>query len=74
MYSFGLLLCEMCIRDLPVPQKIQEQIGRVTNSVLRQLVTRCVMIAPDARPTMNDVITELTTSRDLGREGTGGEG
>ncbi|XP_067050168.1 dual specificity protein kinase shkC-like isoform X1 [Acropora muricata] len=60
VYSFGLLLCEMCIRELPVPQQIQEQIDLVTNGVLRELVTRCVMIAPDARPTMNDVITELT--------------
>ncbi|XP_044177808.1 serine/threonine-protein kinase tousled-like 2 isoform X2 [Acropora millepora] len=60
VYSFGLLLCEMCIRELPVPQQIQEQIGLVTNGVLRELVMRCVMRAPDARPTMNDVITVLT--------------
>ena len=60
MYSFGLLLCEMCIRELPVPQQSQEQIGLVTNGVLRELVMRCVMRAPDARPTMNDVITVLT--------------
>ena len=60
MYSFGVLLCEMCTRELPVPEQIQEQIGLVTNGVLQQLVMRCVMRAPDARPTMNDVITELT--------------
>ena len=60
MYSFGVLLCEMYIRELPDPQRIQEQIHLVKNSVLRELVTRCVMRAPDARPTMNDVITVLT--------------
>ncbi|XP_015748618.1 PREDICTED: dual specificity protein kinase shkC-like isoform X2 [Acropora digitifera] len=60
VYSFGLLLCEMCIREVPVPQQIQEQIGLVTNGVLRELVMRCVMRDPDARPTMNDVITVLT--------------
>ena len=59
MYSFGSLLCEMCIRQLPDPEWIQEQAGRVTNGVLRELVIRCVMRAPDARSTMNDVITVL---------------
>ena len=43
MYSFGLLLCEMCIRELPVPKQIQEQIGLITNGVLREMVMRCVM-------------------------------
>ena len=52
MYSFGLLLCEMCIRELPVPKQIQEQIGLITNGVLREMVMRCVM--------RDDVITVLT--------------
>ena len=60
MYSFGLLLCEMCIRELPVPQQIQEQIGLVTNGVLRELIMRCVMRVPEARPTISDVISVLT--------------
>ena len=60
MYNSGLLLCEMCIRELLVPQQIQEQIGLVTNGGLREMVMRCVMRTPDARPTMNDVITVLT--------------
>ena len=63
VYSFGVLLCEMCTRELPDPQRIQEQIGLVTDAVLQELVRQCVMRAPDARPTMNDVITELTQSR-----------
>ncbi|XP_067051239.1 probable serine/threonine-protein kinase drkA [Acropora muricata] len=71
VYSFGLLLCGMCIRELPDPQRIQEQIGLVTNGVLRKLVTRCVTIAPDARPTMNDVITVLKRqAENLKRAGT----
>ncbi|XP_073227406.1 uncharacterized protein [Porites lutea] len=60
VYSYGLLLCEMCIRELPVPQQIQDQIGLVTNGVLRELIMRCVARAPEARPTMNDVIFVLT--------------
>ena len=60
VYSFGVLLCEMCTRELPVPQQIQDQIGLVTNGVLRELIMRCVARAPEARPTMNEVIFVLT--------------
>ena len=59
VYSFGLLLCEMCVRELPVPQQIHDQIGLVTNSVLRELIMRCVRTEPEARPTMAEVITIL---------------
>ena len=60
VYSFGLLLCEMCIRELSVPQQIEDQIGLVTNGVLRELIMRCVARAPEVRPTMNDFIFVLT--------------
>ena len=60
VYSFGLLVCEMFIRELPVPQQVQDQISLVTNGVLRELIMRCVTRAPEARPTMNDVIFVLT--------------
>ena len=50
----------MCIRELPDPQLIQEQIDQVKDAALHELVRQCVMRAPDARPTMSDVITELT--------------
>ncbi|CAH3189309.1 unnamed protein product [Porites lobata] len=60
VYSFGVLLCEMCTRELPVPQQIQDQIGLVTNGVLRELIMQCVARAPEARPTMSDVISMLT--------------
>ena len=59
VYSFGLLLCEMCIRELPVPQQTQEQIRLVTNGVLRELVVRCVQTDPESRPGMADVLTIL---------------
>ena len=49
----------MCIRELPVPQQIQEQIGLVTNGVLRELIMRCVMTDPEVRPAISDVILVL---------------
>ena len=60
VYSFGLLLCEMCITELPAPEEIQEQIGLVTNSVLRRLIIRCAERVPEARPAISDVISVLT--------------
>lgn len=59
VYSFGLLLCEMCVRELPVPQEVHCQISQVTNSALRGLIERCVKRDPEERPTMSDIICEL---------------
>lgn len=59
VYSFGLLLCEMCVRELPVPQMVRTQIGQVTDGALRRLIQRCVERDPGKRPTMSEVISEL---------------
>ena len=59
MFSFGLLLCEMCIRELPVPNETQEQVSMIADQVLRDLVTSCVRQEPGERPTMAEVITVL---------------
>ena len=58
MYSFGVLLCEMCIKELPDPEERQKQIGKV-KGVLRGLIQRCVKSDPEERPTMSEVIREL---------------
>ena len=72
VYSFGVLLCEMCTRELPVPQQIQDQISLVANGVLRELITQCVARAPESRPTMSDVISVLTQQAEsLPAEGLG---
>ena len=59
MYSFGVLLCEMCIRELPHPEGRDQQIAMVTNSVLRALIRGCVQREPAARPNMEEIIEEL---------------
>ena len=49
----------MCIRQLPDPQRRNEQVVLVTNGVFRGLVRRCMQREPGARPTMQEIIDEL---------------
>ena len=59
MYSFGVLLCEMCVQELPDPQRRNQQIAMVTDHVLRALIRRCVQTEPESRPNMDEIIEEL---------------
>ena len=59
VYSFGVLLCEMCIQELPDPERRGQQIAMVTNRQLRALIRRCVQQEPAARPNMEEIIEEL---------------
>ncbi|CAH3186609.1 unnamed protein product [Porites lobata] len=62
VYSFGVLLCEMCVRELPDPRRREQQVLLMTNHVLRGLVRRCLQTDPEARPTMQRIIDELSRS------------
>ena len=59
MYSFGVLLCEMSISELPDPDRREEQVAMVTNRALRALIQRCLHQDPQERPNMEDIIGEL---------------
>ena len=59
VYSYGVLLCEICIRELPVPQCLDEQLSSMTNKDLRNLVRQCTKKEPEDRPTMQDVVFSL---------------
>lgn len=59
VYSFGVLLCEMSIRELPDPERKEQQVVMVTNSVLRALIRRCLETDPQARPSMEEIIDEI---------------
>ena len=59
VYSYGVLLCEMCIRDLPDPEQRKKQVALVKNGVFRELIKRCIQTEPEARPTMEDIINYL---------------
>ena len=59
VYSFGVLLCEMCIRKLPDPEKRIQQITMVTNRQTRALIRRCLQSDPKTRPNMEEIIKDL---------------
>ena len=55
-------MCEMCIGELPEPQRLSNQISRV-NGALRWLIRRCVQRNPEALPTVDEVIRALEEIR-----------
>ncbi|XP_068684536.1 probable serine/threonine-protein kinase drkD isoform X2 [Montipora foliosa] len=59
VYSFGVLLCEMCIRDMPDPARRKEQVILVRNGFFRNLVRQCLQADPAMRPDMAQIIQEL---------------
>jgi len=62
VYSFGVLVCEMCIRELPDPERRNQQIAMVTNRRFRTLIRRCLQSDPKARPNIEEIIEELEGS------------
>ena len=63
VYSYGVLLCEMCIEKLPDPDPKQrkKQVSAVEDKLLRHLIKRCIKRDPKARPTVKEIIIELDT-------------
>ena len=59
VYSFGVLLGEMCIQELPDPERRDQQIVMVRNGLLRALIRGCLQSEPEARPNMEEIIEEL---------------
>jgi len=59
VYSFGVLLCEMCIRELPDPKQREEQVALVTSHMFRSLIRRCLQSDPLDRPNMEEIIANF---------------
>ncbi|KAJ7374057.1 hypothetical protein OS493_009388 [Desmophyllum pertusum] len=59
VYSFGALLCEMCIRELPDPERRDQQVAMVTNRLLRALIRECLQSERETRPAMEEIVEEL---------------
>ena len=58
VYSFGVLLCEMCILDLLASNRKDRemQVALVKNDVFQGLIRRCIQREPAARPAMEEII------------------
>ncbi|CAH3040979.1 unnamed protein product [Pocillopora meandrina] len=59
VYSFGVLLCEMSIQEMPDPEKRKQQVALVSNRVIRALIRGCLQTEPEERPCMEEIIDEL---------------
>ncbi|CAH3172504.1 unnamed protein product [Porites evermanni] len=60
VYSFGVLLTEMCLKnELPNPERREEQVRRVENKEFGSIIFWCIEDDPKDRPTMTEVIKEL---------------
>ena len=60
MYSFGALLCEMCIRQEPDPEQRLVQVMQIERLKFRVLARRCLEKDPWLRPNMDTIIEELS--------------
>ncbi|XP_067052971.1 uncharacterized protein [Acropora muricata] len=61
VFSFGVLLCEMCIREMPDPERRNEQVRRVRSPSLGNLVRECLRTDPAERPDMARIIQDIET-------------
>ena len=61
VYSYGILIMEMCLQELPEsePERRQELIQRIQWVSMVSLIRRCTSKIPAHRPTMSDVMDLL---------------
>ena len=63
VYSYGILLVEMCLGEFPEsqPERRQEQIQRIQWVTMVSLIRRCTSERPAHRPTMSNVMDLLAS-------------
>lgn len=59
VYSFGVLLCQMCILELPDRERREEQVKMVTNQALQDMIKNCLKRDPEDRPRIEDIVNIL---------------
>ena len=59
VYSYGVLLLEMCSRRFPNPEECEALLQRVQQPVMVALIQQCMEREPMRRPTMSDIIRQL---------------
>ena len=59
VYSYGVLLLEMCSRRFPNPEECETLLQRVQQPTMVALIRQCMEQEPMRRPTMSDIIGQL---------------
>ena len=59
VYSYGVLLLEMCSRRFPNPEECEALLQRVQQPTMVALIRQCMEQGPTRRPTMSDIIGQL---------------
>ena len=59
VYSYGVLLLEMCSRRFPNPEECEALLQRVQQPTMVALIRQCMEREPMRRPTMSDIIGQL---------------
>ena len=59
VYSYGVLLIEMIIRQLPQPTERVRHLNSICRLAMRNLIERCLIVDRRQRPTMADIIEDL---------------
>ena len=64
VYSYGVLICEMCTGETPNPKERKKQVDLVRHQKARELIDSCTREDPGKRFTMSEVINALDTIED----------
>ena len=59
VYSYGVLLLEMCSRRFPNPEECEALLQRVQQPAMVALIRQCMEREPMRRPTISDIIRQL---------------
>ena len=59
VYSYGVLLLEICSRRFPNPEERKTLLQRVQQPTMVALIRQCLQQEPTRRPTMSDIIGQL---------------
>lgn len=54
----------MSIGEFPDPDKRERQVAKMSNQALRVLITQCVNVEPERRPSMAEIISRIENEFD----------
>ena len=62
VYSYGVVVCELIVGEMPVPERYRAMLQQVKGKwpAMHSLIVRCTKRNPLDRPTMADILDELS--------------